>query len=124
DYAFLALALIDMYETSFDPADLDWAARLAERAMELFEDRERGGFFSTQAAKADLVLRLKDDYDGAEPSGNSGMALALLKLARMTNREDFRASAERTLRAFAPRLRAAPTAAPQMLVAQLFATGR
>jgi uncharacterized protein len=124
DYAFLALALIDMYETSFDPADLDWAARLAERAMELFEDRERGGFFSTQAAKADLVLRLKDDYDGAEPSGNSGIAMALLKLARITGREDFRISAERTLQAFASRLKAAPTAAPQMLVVQMFATGR
>ncbi len=81
DYAFLALALIDMYETSFDPADLDWAVRLAERAIELFEDREQGGFFSTQAAKADLVLRLKDDYDGAEPSGNSAIVLALLKLS-------------------------------------------
>jgi uncharacterized protein len=133
DYAFLALALIDMYETAFDAADLDWAARLAERAMELFEDREQGGFFSTQAAKTDLVLRLKDDYDGAEPSGNSGMALALLKLARLgakgavqevPEREDFRVSAERALQAFAPRFAAAPAAAPQMLVAQMFATGR
>ncbi len=49
DYAFLALALIDMYETTFDPADLAWAERLAERAIELFEDREHGGFFSTEA---------------------------------------------------------------------------
>jgi len=124
DYAFLALGLIDMYETSFDATDLEWAVRLAERAIALFEDREQGGFFSTQADKADLVLRLKDDYDGAEPSGNSGMALALLKLARITSREDFRVSAERTLEAFSPRLHAAPTAAPQMLVAQMFATGR
>ena len=124
DYAFLAQALIDMYETSFDAADLGWAVRLAERALELFEDREQGGFFSTQAAKADLVLRLKDDYDGAEPSGNSGMALALLKLARITGREDFRLSAERALQAFGPRFAAAPTAAPQMLVARMFATGR
>ncbi len=124
DYAFLALALIDMYQTSFDAADLAWAARLAERAMELFEDRELGGFFSTPAAKADLVLRLKDDYDGAEPSGNSCMALALLKLTRIASREDFRMSAERALQAFAPRFGAAPTAAPQMLVAQMFATGK
>jgi uncharacterized protein YyaL (SSP411 family) len=124
DYAFLALGLIDMYETTFEATDLDWAVRLAERAIELFEDREQGGFFSTQAATADLVLRLKDDYDGAEPSGNSGMTLALLRLARITGREDFRISAERALQAFASRLRAAPTAAPQMLVAQMFATGR
>jgi len=121
DYAFLALALIDMYETTFEAADLRWAERLAERAQELFEDREHGGFFSTEAAKSDLVLRLKDDYDGAEPSGNSAMALALLKLARLTGREDFRVSADRMLQAFAPRFAAAPTAAPQMLVAQMFA---
>ncbi len=124
DYAFVALALIDMYETTFDAADLEWAARLAERAIELFEDRQRGGFFSTEAEKADLVLRLKDDYDGAEPSGNSGMALALLRLARITGRQEFRLSGERTLQAFAGRLRATPTAAPQMLVAHAFATGR
>jgi len=124
DYACVATAAIDMYETTFDEADLRWAERLAERAMELFEDREQGGFFSTEDDQADLVLRLKDDYDGAEPSGNSAMALALLRLARITGREDFRLSAERTLRAFAGRLRGAPTAAPQMLVAQAFAMGR
>jgi uncharacterized protein len=121
DYAFLALALLDMYETSFQAADLTWAIRLAERAMELFEDREQGGFFSAPR-DSQLILRLKDDYDGAEPSGNSGMALALLRLSRMTGREDFRSSAERTLRAFGRRMGAAPTALPQMLAASLFAS--
>ncbi len=124
DYAFAALALLDMYEANFDAADLDWAQRLAERAIELFEDRQQGGFFSTAAAQPDLVLRLKDDYDGAEPSGNSAITLALLRLARITGRDDFRSAAERTLHAFAGRLRATPTAVPQMLVAQMFATGR
>ena len=92
--------------------------------MELFEDREHGGFFSTGSDQRDLVLRLKDDYDGAEPSGNSAMALALLRLARMTGREDFQAGADRSLRAFASRLRAAPTAAPQMLSALALALGK
>ena len=56
--------------------DLELAGELAERAIELFEDREHGGFFSTRQRRIDdLVLRLKDDYDGAEPSGNSAMAL-------------------------------------------------
>jgi len=119
DYAFLALALADMYETSFDRSDLAWAVKLAERAMELFEDAEAGGFFGTTAA-SELVLRLKEDYDGAEPSGNSAMALALLRLARLTGRKDFGDSAERTLRAFGRRLSAAPSAMPQMLVASMF----
>ena len=122
DYAFLALGLLDLYQTGFAPADLDWAAQLVSRAMEMFEDRQAGGFFSTAAGRADLVMRLKDDYDGAEPSGNSGIALALVRLARMTGREEFDACARRTLEAFAPRMRAAGAAIPQMLVAQVFAS--
>ncbi|MBZ5602029.1 MAG: thioredoxin domain-containing protein [Acidobacteriia bacterium] len=124
DYAFLANALIDLYETSFEPQDFQFAARLAERAIELFGDPENGGFFSTRAASEDLVLRLKDDYDGAEPSGNSLMVLALLRLARMTDREDFRAAAGRALKAFGARLNSAGAGLPQMLVALEFAVGR
>ena len=104
DYAFLINALVDLYETEFDPADLTWAAQLAERAIALFEDKEGGGFFSSPANQSDLVLRLKDDYDGAEPSGNSVMALALLRLARITGRTEFRTAAERTLEAFSGRM--------------------
>src|SRR5579871_3235537 len=124
DYAFLALALLDMYETSFQSFDLEWAAQLVQRALELFEDPQAGGFFSTAAEKAELVLRLKDDYDGAEPSGNSGIALALLRLARLTGREEFERGARRTFKAFSPRLHGAPSALPQLLVALSFALGR
>ena len=124
DYAFLALALLDMYETSFQAADLEWAGQLVRRATELFDDPQAGGFFSTAAEKAELVLRLKDDYDGAEPSGNSGLALALLRLARLTGREEYEREARRTLRAFSPRLHGAPSALPQLLVALSFALGR
>ena len=92
--------------------------------MELFEDRENGGFFSTAAGDQDLILRLKDDYDGAEPSGNSAMAMALARLARMTDREDFFKSAERTMEAFGGRLRSGAAGLPQMLVALDFITGR
>ena len=91
--------------------------------MELFEDPEEGGFFNTRATP-ELVLRLKEDYDGAEPSGNSGMALVLLRLCRFTGRADFRTSAERTLRGFGRRLGAAPSAMPQMLAASIFAEAR
>jgi uncharacterized protein len=124
DYAFLINALVDLYETSFDPADLAWAAQLAERAIALFQDADDGGFFSSAANQSDLVLRLKDDYDGAEPSGNSVMALALLRLARMSGREDFRAAAERTLQAFSGKMLSGGTGLPQMLAAQMFAMGK
>jgi uncharacterized protein YyaL (SSP411 family) len=126
DYAFLGLAMLDLYETDFDPADFAFAVRLAERAIALFEDSEKGAFFSTAAGseKGDLVLRLKDDYDGAEPSGNSAMALLLLRLARMTGRADLERSAGRTLQAFASRMKSGGAGVPQMLVAQLFALAR
>jgi len=123
DYAFLSNALLDLYETSFDAADLHFAVLLAERAIELFEDRENGAFFSTPASGV-LILRLKDDYDGAEPSGNSILALVLLRLARITGRDDFRRAAGRTLEAFASRLNSAGAGVPQMLVALAFALDR
>jgi uncharacterized protein YyaL (SSP411 family) len=126
DYAFFALAMLDLYETNFDPADLTFAVRLAEQAIAMFEDSENGAFFSTATweGKGELVLRLKDDYDGAEPSGNSAMAVLLLRLARMTGRADFRRAAERTLQAFASRLNSAGAGVPQMLVAHSCAIAR
>jgi uncharacterized protein YyaL (SSP411 family) len=124
DYAFVCLAMLDLYETDFDARDLKFAMMLAERAIALFEDRQNGGFFSSSASGADLVLRLKDDYDGAEPSGNSAMALALLRLGQMTDRADFLRSAERTLEVFGGKLRSAGAQLPQMLVALGFALGQ
>jgi uncharacterized protein YyaL (SSP411 family) len=124
DYAFSILAFLDLYETRFQSDDFRFAIRLAERAIELFEDREHGGFFSTAVGAENLVLRLKDDYDGAEPSGNSMMAIALLRLARMTDREDFRRAADRTLEAFSSRLSAGGAGVPQMLAALELALGK
>jgi uncharacterized protein len=64
-----------------------------------------------------LILRVKDDYDGAEPSGNSVAVLALFKLAAITGRDDFKKPAEATLRFFAHRLKNFPQALPFMLQA-------
>jgi uncharacterized protein YyaL (SSP411 family) len=66
---------------------------------------------------------VKEDYDGAEPSGNSVAVMNLLRLARMTNRAGFGESAQRTLAAFSSRLSLAPVAIPQMLVACEFLAG-
>ena len=66
---------------------------------------------------------MKEDYDGAEPSGNSVAVMNLVRLAQMTNRAEFRESADRTLAAFASRLQLAPVAIPQMLAACEFLLG-
>ncbi len=123
DYALVAQGLLDLYEAQFDLRHLQLAVRLTEKQRELFEDRKHGGFFSTDARDSSLVMRMKEDYDGAEPSGNSVAALNLLRLAQMTGRAGFRESAERLLAAFGPRLIAAPVALPQMLVACEFFLG-
>ena len=117
DYALFAQALLDLYEAQFDRRYLDLAVRLTEKQIELFEDRQEGAFFSTAAGDDSLVMRVKEDYDGAEPSGNSVAILNLLRLAQITARSDFRVSAEHALSAFAPRLSAAPVALPYLLAA-------
>ena len=124
DYTFFTQGLLDLYETSFDLRDLKTAVRLAEKTIELFEDRQTGAFFSTAEGDPNLVIRIKDDYDGAEPSGNSVAALNLLRLAGMTDRADFRRPAERTLSAFEPRAAAAAVGVPQMLVAFEFSLAK
>jgi uncharacterized protein YyaL (SSP411 family) len=120
DHACLANGLVDLYETDFDPRHLDWAEQLAEAALARFAD-PAGGFFATAAGQRDLILRMKDDYDGAEPSGNSMLTLALLRLARLRGREDFRQAAEGTLAAYSGKMRTGGPGIPQMLVAQMFA---
>jgi uncharacterized protein YyaL (SSP411 family) len=120
DYAFFAQGLLDLHETSFEKRDLDLAIVLADRMRELFEDRENGAFFSTTDADTSLVLRLKEDYDGAEPSGNAIAAMVLLRLAAMTGRAEYKQSAIRTLSAFRDRMERQTAAVPQMVCALLF----
>jgi uncharacterized protein YyaL (SSP411 family) len=103
-----------------DPAYLEIAIRVAARMRDLFEDTESGGFYSTASGDANLILRVKEDYDGAEPSGNSMAVYSLLRLSRLAHRDDFRASAERALAALADKLSGAAAAVPQLLCAYLY----
>ncbi len=116
DYAFLAQALLDLFEITFDPALLERVIDIARKSFPKFEDEHAGGFYSTQGAP-DLLVRMKDDYDGAEPTGNSVATDVLIRLARLTEDETFSRQAERSLIATAPNLKAQPTAAVQMMVA-------
>ena len=117
DYACFIAALLDLYDADFDVRHLATAVTLAGKMRDLFEDPVEGAFFTTAAGDTSLVLRMKDDYDGAEPSGNSTALLALLRLAHITDRAEFRDAAGRTLDALAPKMAAQPVAVPQMLVA-------
>ena len=116
DYAFFIGALLDLYEADFDPRHMEMAIQLAGKMRDLFEDTTGGAFFSTAAGDSNLVLRMKDDYDGAEPSGNAVALLDLLKLAHFTDRADDREAAERTLLALGSKITEQGVAVPQMLV--------
>jgi len=117
DYAFFTQALLDLYDADLDDARLKAAETLTRKMVELFEDREHGGFYSTAAGDSSLVLRIKEDYDGAEPSGNSIAVSNLLRLAHIRNSAEYREIAERAMRVFGTRIQSVPTAVPQMLVA-------
>ncbi len=117
DYAFVAQALLDLFEATSEPTYLRSAIDLARRGFRQFEDSAQGGFFSTGDGAPDILLRMKEDYDGAEPSGNSVATEVLLRLAHLTGDDEFAASGERSLRAFASKMKAQPTMAPQMAVA-------
>ncbi len=117
DYACFATGLLDLYETDFDPVWLKKAGELSDRMLADFYDAKAGGFFQTDGHDASVLIRSKEDYDGAEPSGNSVATLLLLRLAQMTGDEKYRQAAEKTLAAFETHLRRAPHAVPQMLCA-------
>jgi hypothetical protein len=117
DYAAFALAQVDLYETTLDPSHLELAAQLARAMLLRFEDKENGGFYSSAEGAKDLVLRLKEDYDGAEPSGNSLAAELLLRLGAYLAESDLIEAAQDTLAAFSGRLRQQAITMPQMICA-------
>ncbi len=109
--------MLDLYEATLDAKELDFANQLAEAMLAKFYDPENGGFWQSAADTQHLILRVKDDYDGAEPSGNSVATLALLKLAAITGRDNFKRPAEATLQLFGRRLQSQPAALAFMLQA-------
>jgi len=119
DYASLVQGLLDLYEAGCDVRWLQWAEQLQRRQDEWFWDAERNGYFNTRAGDPAVILRLKDDYDGAEPAANSIAVLNLLRLDWMIGGEqsDYRPKARQTLEAFRGQWQQSPHALPQMLVA-------
>jgi hypothetical protein len=119
DYAALLQAHLDLYQATFEDNFLEMARWLADMMLERFEDVGGDGLFSSAEA-SDLVLRLKEDYDGAEPAGNSVAAGALLRLAAYSRNESYRNAGLRILSGFASRLNDQPLTLPQMLCASMF----
>ncbi|MQA31720.1 MAG: DUF255 domain-containing protein [Luteitalea sp.] len=124
DYAFLIQGLLDLYEASFEVKWLSWAIALQGRQDQLFWDAAGGGYFSTREDAAHIIARMKDDYDGAEPSANSVAAMNLLRLWQVTDRKAWRVKAEAILAAQAVQLSRPGALLPQLAVALNFALSK
>ena len=98
DYAVYALALLELYQATFEIEYLSLAVLRAKQMRELFEDREKGGYYMTAFDGETLISRPKETYDGAIPSGNSVAVMVLQKLALLTAERTWQEAAERQMR--------------------------
>jgi uncharacterized protein YyaL (SSP411 family) len=123
DYAFMIMALLDLYEVTFDAKWLIEAKELSEEMIEFFADNEQGGFFLTGKDAEKLIARNKPGSDGAIPSGNSIAALALLKLGRLTMNQHFSEQGGKAIELFSQQLKQSPAYSSAMLIALNFWIG-
>jgi uncharacterized protein YyaL (SSP411 family) len=117
DYAFLIFGLLELFQADGDPAWLEWSAELQAVQDERFWDPLDGGWFSTTGDDPTVLLRLKEEYDGAEPSAGAISVLNLLTLSHLRPSDDRHAKAERMLARLGSRIGAAARAVPMMLCA-------
>ncbi len=123
DYSFMTWGLLELYETTFDVRHLHEAIALNQQMIDHFWDEKSGGLFFTADDGEELLVRTKETYDGAIPSGNSIAMLNLVRLARMTGRTEFEEKTEAMARSFAGDLQRMPSAYSQMLQAVDFLIG-
>jgi uncharacterized protein YyaL (SSP411 family) len=110
DYCFMIMGLLDLYEASFDVKYLQWALDLQNYLDTHFWDAEHGGYFSGLASDSSVLIRMKDDHDGAEPTPNSVAVTNLLRLDSLVSStaSQYRSYAEKILLDNAVRLTRIP----------------
>ena len=121
DYAFVVQGLIDLYESNFDESVLRRAVALTDLQMRLFRDSTDGGCYDTPPGDSTLLVRLREEYDGAEPSGNSVTAMNLFRLSRLTDDTKWREFGEGIVRSVSARIGRRPDSAPYLLAASFWA---
>jgi len=117
DYSFLIYGLIELYQASFDSQWLKTAITLQIKQNELFWDEKTGNYFDTDGKDKTLLIRTKEIYDNAIPSGNSIAAINLLKLADLTYDDSYRKRGVKILKSVSERLLKYPSSLSMMLVA-------
>ena len=117
DYAFLAVGLLDVYETTFDRTHFECAIELADAMLSEFWDEKDGAFFYTGKSHEQLISRAKPVFDASIPSGNSIATHLLLRLYHLTGREDYLKRAEAVLRTYYDVMMSQPFGFAHMLCA-------
>jgi uncharacterized protein YyaL (SSP411 family) len=117
DYAGLVFGLIELFQADADPGWLEWALTLQRRQDELFWDEQGGAWFSTTGADPTVLLRTKEDYDGAEPSASSLSVMNLLALSHLVDEPAWTERIERTFKALGEHLERAGRGVPMLLAA-------
>lgn len=110
DYAFFAWAEIELHQVTQDPEHLRRAIVLTDSMLERFHDDASGGLFFSPAGRPDLIVRQREAYDGAVPSGNSVALSNLLRLARLTAEAKYERAAGEVSRAFSRTVGSHPSA--------------
>ncbi len=117
DYAYLIFGLLELFQAGGDPAWLQWALTLQLRLDELFWDPIDGAWFSTTGKDPSVLLRLKEEYDGAEPAASSIAVMNLLTLSHLTGDADMATHVERAFGSFGASASMRGRAVPMMLAA-------
>jgi uncharacterized protein YyaL (SSP411 family) len=123
DYSYLIMALLDVYEASFDPSWLERALSLATDMLSHFWDNQSGGLFFSGSYGEELLIHRKDAYDGAMPSGNSIAMLCLSRLGRMLGNSKLEEYAAAIGTSFSSSINVSPSSHSMMLVSLDFALG-
>lgn len=123
DYAFMIYGLLELFEASFNPEYLKYALSFTETLLDHFWDPNAGGFYFTSDDAEKVLVRKKEIYDGAIPSGNSIMMLNLLKLAQLTENEEFKDKALQLEKAFSETIKKIPAGFTGFLCALDFRIG-
>jgi uncharacterized protein YyaL (SSP411 family) len=117
DFAYLVFGLIELFQADGNPDWLEWALLLQREQDRLFWDSNAGGWFSTTGNDPSVLLRLKEEYDGAEPAASSVSVLNLLALAHLVDDASMIGKVERTLSTSAERAGQGGRSAPMMMSA-------
>ena len=119
DYSFSIWGLINLWEATFDTWFLHRALKLTDIMIEDFYDKN-GGFYIGSKNSERLIVRSKDYYEGAIPSGNSAAIFSLLKLGKITNNTKLIKIAHKSLKSFSKHVENSPTGFTNMLSSFLF----